>query len=114
MNAATISPNGRPGRKSLASQLDRLDSILDALSDGLNQAVATVVEDTVSKAVAVAVKEVLTNPDLLRAMRGPQHVAPGADPEAPPRSAPPRPNLLRQALAHARATLVQVVAVTAT
>src|ERR1051325_2399785 len=110
MNTATMSPNGRPVRKNLASQLDRLDSILDALSDGLNQAVASVVEDAVSKAVAVAGKEVLTNPDLLRAIRGPQS-APGPAPD--PRPSPPRTSLLRQMLDRARATLVHVAAVTA-
>src|SRR5262249_50668272 len=42
-------------RKTLASQLDRLDSILDALSDGLNEAVATAVEGAVERAVRQAV-----------------------------------------------------------
>jgi len=111
MNATTISPNGRPLRKSLASQLDRLDNILDALSDGLNQAVATVVEDAVSKAVAVAVRELLTNSELLRAIHGPQPANSRAAPEPPP-TAPPRPNLLRQILDRGRATLVHAAAVT--
>jgi hypothetical protein len=35
----TIEMNG-PTRKTLASQLDRLDGILDGLSEGLDQAVA--------------------------------------------------------------------------
>src|SRR5262245_7520249 len=39
----TINTNGRPIRKSLASQLDRLDGIIDTLGDGLNEAVADVV-----------------------------------------------------------------------
>ena len=39
------------------------------LSDGLNEAVATVVQEAVGKAVELAVKEVLCNPDVLRAMR---------------------------------------------
>ena len=65
----TMSSNGHVARKNLASQLDRLDSILDVLSDGLNEAVATVVQEAVGKAVELAVKEVLCNPDVLRAMR---------------------------------------------
>ena len=36
-----------PTRKTLASQLDRLDSMLDGLSEGLNQAVASAVRDAV-------------------------------------------------------------------
>ena len=37
----TMTNNGRTTRKTLASQLDRLDTILDCLADGLNEAVAT-------------------------------------------------------------------------
>jgi hypothetical protein len=37
MNATT---NAKPPRKQLSDQLDRLDSILDGLGDGLNGAVA--------------------------------------------------------------------------
>ena len=91
-------------RKTLASQLDRLDGILDALSDGLNEAVATAVEGAVERAVRQAVgqavretlqalaTEALTNPDLIAAFRG---IAPAAaPPETPPD--PPR-GLLRRA-----------------
>jgi hypothetical protein len=72
MNATTMT-NGR-GRKSLASQLDRLDQILDCLSDGLNEAVATAVKEAVAVAVEQAVRtalcEVLTNADVLALVRG--------------------------------------------
>lgn len=72
MNATTMT-NGR-GRKSLASQLDRLDQILDCLSDGLNEAVATAVKEAVAVAVEQAVRtalcEVLTNPEVLAMLRG--------------------------------------------
>src|SRR5205807_2539524 len=64
----TMNTNGRVARKSLASQLDRLDGILDALSDGLNEAVATAVQEAVGKAVEVAFKEVLSNSELLRTL----------------------------------------------
>ena len=71
MSNKTI-PNGQT-RKTLASQLDRLDTILDTLGDGLNQAVASAVEQAVSTAVHRAVQgviaEVLTNPDLLALLR---------------------------------------------
>jgi hypothetical protein len=84
-------------RKTLASQIDRLDSILDGLSDGLNEAVATAVEGAVGRAVEVAVrqavgeavretlqaviKEVVTNPDLLAAAR--TLLAPGTAADVP-------------------------------
>jgi hypothetical protein len=57
---ATLS-NGRAERKSLASQLDRLDGILDALSDGLNQAVERAVELAAERAVANALARNLQN-----------------------------------------------------
>jgi hypothetical protein len=85
-------------RKTLASQLDRLDGILDALSDGLNQAVASAVQNTldqvVREAVAQAVREavqglvreILTNPDaiaLLRATLAPEPTMPAPPPPPP-------------------------------
>src|SRR6516165_8275541 len=53
--------NGRAERKSLAGQLDRLDTILDGLADGLNEAVATAVKQAVTTAVEAALVEVLTS-----------------------------------------------------
>src|SRR5262245_1303259 len=101
----TTTTNGSV-RKTLASQLDRLDGILDALSDGLNQAVATAVEGAVERAVRQAVgqavretlqalaTEALTNPDLIAAFRG---VAPAAPPPEDP------PNQSQGLLGRARA-----------
>src|SRR5262245_54855773 len=68
----TTSPaaNGRQ-QKSLAHQLDRLDTILDGLAEALNESVAAAVRDAVAaavrEAVEVALKEVLGRPELLRA-----------------------------------------------
>lgn len=68
----TTTTNGQQ-RKSLASQIDRLDSILDGLSDGLNDAVASAVQEAVGIAVREAVKavltEVLSNPTFLARIR---------------------------------------------
>jgi hypothetical protein len=69
--------NNGQTRKSLADQIDRLDGVIDALSMGLNEAVATVVETAVEKAVTLAVQqavqaaltEVLTNPRVLGRLR---------------------------------------------
>ena len=55
---STTLTNGRQ-RKSLAEQIDRLDSVLDGLADGLNEAVATAVKETVHAVLS----EVLSNPE---------------------------------------------------
>jgi hypothetical protein len=59
----------RPQRQTLASQIDRLENILAGLTDTLGQTVAEAVQEAVGKAVELAVKEVLTNPELLRAFQ---------------------------------------------
>ena len=65
----TITANDRPRRKTLTDQLDRLDGVIDDLSDGLNQAVATAVERGVTTAVQQAVGGLIqaaaTNPELM-------------------------------------------------
>ncbi len=62
----TLNANGRSERKSLASQLDRLDRILDGLADGLNEAVAAAVKEAVIAAVEAAVCELLASAELQR------------------------------------------------
>jgi len=75
MTTTTTNPNGRI-RKTLASQLDRLDDILDTLANGLNEAVTTTVRDAVSDAVRDAVKlaiiEIVTSPELQELLRATQ------------------------------------------
>jgi hypothetical protein len=81
----TIEMNG-PARKTLASQIDRLDGILDALSEGLDQAVAQAVREAVGLAVQEAVQavlaELLTNPALREQLQGPAAPQPAA-PDGP-------------------------------
>jgi hypothetical protein len=59
-------------RKSLAAQIDRLDSVLDGLADNLNDAVAmavmAAVEVAIREAVKAVVTEVLANPQLVARM----------------------------------------------
>jgi hypothetical protein len=59
-------------KKTLAAQLDRLDTIIDALDEALPGAVADAVQQAVSAAVKQAaeavLREVLGNPGLLRAL----------------------------------------------
>jgi hypothetical protein len=79
----TLNANGQT-RKSLAEQIDRLDSILDGLADALNETVVTAVQEAVGRAVREAVQatlsEVQTNAELQ------QHLSPVED-AVPPSSA---------------------------
>jgi len=92
MTTSTINSNGHVSRKTLSTQIDRLDSMLDGLADNLNDAVATAVKDAVAlvvrEAVEAAVKEVLSNPNLLRAALA-QH-APVATQVQPPAAQKPQ------------------------
>jgi len=84
---ATPSTNGKPTRKQLADQLDRLDSIIDLLADGLPQAVADATREGARQAVRDVILELLTNPELRTLIAG---LAPAAQPApAPEPSAPP-------------------------
>src|SRR5262245_31835664 len=78
-------------RRTLAEQIDRLDSVLDGLADGLNEAVATAVKEAVGVAVREAIQavltEVLTNPAVLAKLGG-------VAPVAPPVNETPKPGLL--------------------
>jgi hypothetical protein len=102
----TTTTNGQD-RKTLASQLDRLDSILDGLADALNGAVASAVEGAVERAVKQAVgeavretlqaviAEVVSNPDLLAAAR--TLLTPGTAVDVPPEPPTPPKSLFRRA-----------------
>jgi hypothetical protein len=72
--------HARMPRKSLGEQIDRLDGILDGLAEALNEAVA----DAVRQAVESTVRELLGQPQLLRAALA-LHQPPQAEaaPEAP-------------------------------
>jgi hypothetical protein len=80
MTAAT--PNSRPTRKQLADQLDRLDGIIDALADGLQQAVADAAREGTRLDVKDAIVEILTNPEL-RALLASQVPPPPPAPTTP-------------------------------
>jgi hypothetical protein len=82
-------PTNNSMRKTLASQLDRMDQMLDGLSEGLNEAVAAAVQAAVGQAVRSAVqealREVLASPELR------QRLAPGGGAAALP-AAPRQPD----------------------
>ena len=98
--------NGRPQRK----QLNRLDSIIDGLYDGLPVAVATAAREGTRTTVKDAIHEVLTNPEL-RGMIQSLAPAPAAAPVTPPTaSEPPQPSLwsrIKAKVAAARTSFVE-------
>jgi hypothetical protein len=97
----TTTTNGKL-RKSLAEQIDRLDSILDGLADALNESVAAAVKDVVGVAVREAVQavlaELLANPVVLQMLHGP-----AAEPAPPAESGPRGPGLGGRLVTGARA-----------
>src|SRR5262252_1597692 len=101
MSETTV--NGRAQRKTLANQLDRLDAILDGLADALEEAVADAVKQAVTvaarEAVQSALHEVLSSPDLLRALAA--QAAPPPAP-APAAVAEKKPSALRRLVERAR------------
>ncbi len=99
----TATLNGRPQRKQLADQLDRLDGILDVLADALPQAVADACREGAKQAVKDAVLELLANPDVRTLL------APPAPPPPPP-PAPPKPSwwqTIKSQLSAARTAVVE-------
>ncbi len=110
---STITLNGRPPRKQLADQLDRLDSIIDALAEGLPGAVADACREGARAAVKDAIIEVLTNPEL-RALIAPPPVpaapmpaaSPTAVPFAPPERKPGLWSRLKAKLTAAKAAVL--------
>jgi len=90
---ATATMNGKPQRKQLGDQLDRLDTIIDALAEGLPGAVADACRDGARLAVKDAIIEILSNPEL-RAMLTPMRPEPVVTPPAPaPAPEPKKPSL---------------------
>ena len=88
----TASLNGRPQRKQLSDQLNRLDGIIDTLADGLPEAVGDAVRSGVRTALQQVLVEVLTNPETLALLRA--ALAPPPPPPASPAYAaaePPEP-----------------------
>jgi hypothetical protein len=104
MTAATMT-NGKPQRKQLSDQLDRLDSILDAIAEGLPGAVTDACREGARQAVKDAIIEIVSNPEL-RALIAPVQSAPAiATPEPVPEPKPSKPsvwNRLKAKLAAAR------------
>ena len=86
---STTVTNGKPSRKQLADQLDRLDGIIDALADGLPGAVADATREGARQAVRDVILELLTNPELRTLIAGLAPAAPPAPAADPPAPAKP-------------------------
>lgn len=81
--------NGRPKRKQLSEQLDRLDGIIDALAEGLNKAVADAAREGTRLAVKDAILEIISNPELRALLASSTPPAPVTTESAMPTSAMP-------------------------
>jgi hypothetical protein len=93
-------------RKTLASQLDRLDGILDGLDSALAGAVQEAVSMAVKEAVQAVLTEVLTNRELQEQL---QQAAQHAQPPEPPHGKPSMLNRLWQATTEGVRRTVQTV-----
>jgi hypothetical protein len=100
--------NGQPKRKQLSDQLDRLDeqmnrldSVLDALAEGLNQAVVDAAREGSRLAMKEAVIEILTDAEL----RASLHRASGPSTVAAPSPAPAKAGFWARAKAKAASAL---------
>ena len=108
MTATATSTNGRPQRKLLSEELDRLDSIIDALAEGLPQAVALAAKEGIQAAARDALLELASNPDLrsmLQMQAGHAPVAP-----LPAETITTRPSLwsrIKARIAAAKAAVVR-------
>ena len=80
---STATANGRPQRKQLSDQLDRLDAILDVLAEGLPGAVGDAVRDGTRTVFKDVIAEALGDPAVVALLR--RAVAPAeAGPPRPP------------------------------
>jgi hypothetical protein len=97
--------NGQP-RKTLASQIDRLEGMLDGLDTALAGAVQEAVEQAVKQAVQAVLTEVLTNREMQEQL---QQAAQPAPPPEPPRGRRSTANRLWQATTEAARQTVRKV-----
>ena len=111
MTTLNGSKTARVSRPSLSQQIDRLDAVLDGLSDALNESVAQAVRESVGQAareaVAEALMEALASPAVARLAKAMQDAsaAPQPVPAAPPA---PRRRTLRESLGGALGWLCAV------
>jgi hypothetical protein len=105
MTTATASNQQAP-RKQLSDQLDRLDTILDALSEGLNGAGADAAREGTRQALKDAIIEIMTDPTLRARLH--EASAPPAPVPAEPAPLPTKPSLWARLKAKAGQALATV------
>lgn len=101
---ASLTSNNRPQRKQLSEQIDRLDTILDGLSEGLNNSVADAAREGMRLALKDALVEIMTDPSL----RAKLHQA--TAPEPAPELVASRPGLLERLMMGFQQVVQSVVA----
>ncbi|MFO0806444.1 MAG: hypothetical protein U0791_25345 [Gemmataceae bacterium] len=107
MTATAAAVNGRPQRKLLSEELDRLDSIIDSLAEGLPVAVAAAAREGTRAAMKDAIIEIIANPELRALLQGGNPAPiPAAAPVA--ETAVPHPSLWARIKAKIAATKAAV------
>lgn len=109
----TATANGKPQRKQLSDQLDRLDSIIDALAEGLPGAVADACREGARQAVKDAIIEIVSNPELRALIAPAQSIAVPVVPAPAPAPESSKPGLwtrLKAKLAAAREAITGAAA----
>jgi len=106
MDTVRKTPTNGQSRKTLASQLDRLEGVLDGLDTALAGAVQEAVEQAVKQAVQAVLTEVLTNRELQEQL---QQAAQPAPPPEPPRGKTSTANRLWQATTEAARQTVRKI-----
>jgi hypothetical protein len=106
MDTLRKTPANGQSRKTLASQLDRLEGMLDGLDTALPGAVQEAVEQAVKQAVQTVLTEVLSNRELQQQL---QQAAQPAPPPEPPRGKTSTANRLWQATTEAARQTVRKV-----
>ena len=84
----SVTLNGKPQRKQLGDQLDRLDGIIDVLADAIPGAVADATREGARQAVREVVAELLASPELrtlIAELSRRDTPAPAPDPTPTPR-----------------------------
>jgi hypothetical protein len=102
----TATMNGRPQRKQLSDQLDRLDVMIDLLADGLPKAVADATREGTRAAVRDILGELLRDPEILTRLREALGAAPA--PAKPSQPSAPAPIPTVTAAPHATGLLARV------
>jgi hypothetical protein len=72
----TATLNGKPQRKQLSDQLDRLDGIIDALADALPDAVRDAVKEGTEAALKQVLLDLLTDPTIMNRIQQAATVSP--------------------------------------